>query len=82
MNALLREAALACTLLGLLSGGAALLRARDLRLAVRVVLQFLLAAGLLRLAADPTWRALLGAAVVIVLRRLLVVGLGRSARAR
>lgn len=65
-----------CTVLGLVSAGAVLLRARDVRLAVGVLLQFLLAAGLLRLAADPTWRALLVTAVVAALRQVLLAGLG------
>lgn len=64
-----------CTLLALVSAGAVLLRTRDVRLALGVLLQLLLAAGLLRLSADPTWRTVLLAAVVVVLRQVVVVGL-------
>ena len=78
MTAVLQAAAALCGLLGLVSGGVVLLWARDLRLAVRVLLEFLLAAGLLRLSGDPGWRALLVAAAVVGLRRLVVVGLGRN----
>ena len=62
-----------CTLLALVSAGAVLLRTRDVRLAVGVLLQLLLAAGLLRLSADPTWRPVLVAAVVVVLRSVVGV---------
>ncbi len=75
MTALLRDAALVCTALGILSALAVLARSRDVRLSVGVLLEFLLAAGLLRLGADPTGQALLGAAVIVALRRLLAFGL-------
>jgi hypothetical protein len=68
---LLQFGALACTLLGLLSGALVLAASRDARLALRVLLEFLLAAGLLRLSDDPTWRQLAVAAAVVLLRRLL-----------
>ncbi len=71
MNDLLRDAALVCTALGILSALAVLARSRDVRLSVGVLLEFLLAAGLLRLSADPTGQALLVAAVVVALRRLV-----------
>ena len=76
MTELLNDAALLCTALGVASAVAVLARARDLRLAIGVLLEFLLAAGLLRLSADPTPRALLTAAVVVGIRRLVSVGLG------
>ena len=71
MSDLLQVGALVCTLLGLLSGVLVLAVSRDARLALRVLLEFLLAAGLLRLSDDPTWRQLAVAAAVVVLRRLL-----------
>ncbi len=76
MTALLREAALVCTVLGILSAFAVLARSRDVQLSVAVLLEFLLAAGLLRLSADPTVQALVTAAVTIGLRRLIRFGLG------
>ena len=75
MSGALRDAALLCTALGIVSAAAVLARSRDLRLGIGVLLEFLLAAGLLRLSADPTWAALLTAAVVVCLRRLLSAGL-------
>ena len=62
----------ACGLLGLVSAGMVLLRARDAGLVVRVLLPFLLAAVLLRLSADPTWRDLLAAAVLVALHGVAV----------
>ena len=75
MSGALRDAALLRTALGVLSALAVLARTHDVRLGVGVLLEFLLAAGLLRLSADPTWAALLTAAVVVGLRRLLGAGL-------
>ena len=80
MNALLRDAALLCTALGVVSTLAVLARLRDVRLAIAVLLEFLLAAGLLRLAADPTVQAVVTAAVVVGLRKLIGVGLRFGAR--
>jgi uncharacterized membrane protein len=65
-------AALVCTLLGLVSAAAVLARTRSARSALPVLLEFLMAAGLLRLAHDATWGALATAAVVVVLRKLVV----------
>ena len=52
--------------------------------AMRVLLYFLLAAGLLRLTGHPGWPDLAGAAAVLVLRRLVGFGLraGAPAEAR
>ena len=71
MSALLQAAALLCTALGLLSAGIVLAALRDVRLGLKVLLEFLLAAGLLRLTDDPSWSQLAVAAIVVVLRRLL-----------
>ena len=79
MKQLVQDAALLCTALGLVSATAVLLRARDLRLAIAVLLEFLLAAGLLRLAVAATPRALLTAAIIIALRKLVSFGLGFAA---
>ncbi len=75
MTELLRDAALVCTVLGIVSALSVLARSRDLRLAVAVLLDFLLAAGLLRLSGAPTVEALLAAAGIIALRRLVGFGL-------
>ncbi|CAA9228223.1 MAG: hypothetical protein AVDCRST_MAG41-786 [uncultured Corynebacteriales bacterium] len=71
----LQFAAQVCTVLGLVTGPALLVATRAPRLALGVLLDFLLAAGLLRLAQDATVSTLLGAAAVVALRRLLAVSL-------
>lgn len=75
MSAALQSGALLVTLLGLVSGALVLLRGRELLPAMGVLLEFLLAAGLLRLADDPGWRQLVTAAAVVVLRRVVSLGL-------
>lgn len=75
MSEALQGAALACTLLGLVSSAAVLAATREGRLAVQVLLEFLLAAGLLRLADDPGWRETAAAAAVVLVRKLLALGL-------
>jgi uncharacterized membrane protein len=77
VSAALQLAAWATMLLGLLSAAAVLARTRAGLTAVRVLLEFLLAAGLLRLADDPGWRELAAAATVVAIRKLLAVGLHR-----
>jgi uncharacterized membrane protein len=77
VSALLQAGAVLCTALGMLSAVAVLVRARDLRLGVRVLLEFLLAAGLLRLVDEPGWRQLLTAALTVGVRALLSYGLRR-----
>ena len=62
-----------CGLLGLVSAGAVLLRTLDVRLGVRVLLPFLLAAVVLQVAGEPTWRELLVAAAVVGLHGLAVL---------
>ncbi|NYG55364.1 hypothetical protein [Nocardioides perillae] len=49
--------------------------------AVPVLLELLLAAGLLRLAADPDWRAVAAAAVLVLVRRGVTLVERRSGRA-
>ncbi len=75
LDDVLQSAALAVTVLGLLSAAAVLARAREVRLPIGVLLDFLLAAGLLRLAAAPTLRALASAALIVVIRKLVTFGL-------
>ncbi len=61
-----------------------LLRTRRLAVALPVLLDFLLAAGLLRLSASQTWTAIGSAAAIIIIRKVVTLGLktGRAARAR
>lgn len=75
MRSLVATAATLCATLGLVCTAAVLARTRELRQALPVLLEFLLAAGLLRLTSDASWQALATAAVVVGVRKL-VVGLG------
>lgn len=72
MTGLTGAAALVCTVLALVSAGAVLARTRSLPQALPVLLELFLAAGLLRLAHDPSWRAIAGAAALVLLRKLVV----------
>ena len=80
MTDLLQAAALATTVLGLLSAAVVLAATRQLQQALATLLEFLLAAGLLRLSTNATWSALLTAALIISVRKL-VVGVGLRPRA-
>ena len=79
MSAALQTGALLITVLALLSALVVLVAARDARVAIAVLLELLLAAGLLRLADDPGWRQIATAAVIVALRRLLSFGLRHPA---
>ena len=61
----------ACALLAVVSAAAVLLRTHDLRLGVRVLLDFLVAAGLLRLTGEPAWRDVVAAAALVLVRVVL-----------
>jgi hypothetical protein len=67
--------------LALVAGAVALVATRRPALALGVLLDLLLAAGLLRLAAEPTWTSLATAAAVVGLRRLAGGGLRAGGRA-
>ncbi|MFC8270326.1 DUF1622 domain-containing protein [Streptomyces cinereoruber] len=75
MNTWLHTASLLLTVCGLLSAIAAYRTTRTFRSALAVLLDFLTAAGLIRLAEDPSWNSILQAAAVIALRKLLTTGL-------
>jgi hypothetical protein len=66
--------ALVVTAGGLVAGAVVLAATRRGVLALQVLLDFLLAAGLLRLTGHPGWAALGAAAGVVVLRRLVGFG--------
>ena len=75
MTAIVGTAALAITAGGLVAAAVTLGATRRPMLALKVLLDFLLAAGLLRLTGRPDWPVLAGAAGVIVLRRIVGFGL-------
>ncbi len=72
---MLGAAAAGCTLLGLIAAACVLLRTRQVQLALGVLLDFLLAAGLLRLSHDTTPRTLPTAATIILVRKIVALGL-------
>ncbi|MFG1893969.1 hypothetical protein ACGFIP_08145 [Micromonospora zamorensis] len=61
----------AVTALALVVGVVTVLSTGALRTGVRLLLDLLTAAGLLRLAGDPGWNGLAGAVAIIALRQLL-----------
>ena len=67
--------ALAVTAAALLAGLVALGTTRRPAAALPVFLDLLVAAGLLRLVGEPTWQALVTAAAIVLLRRLIGFGL-------
>lgn len=75
MSTGLQTAALLCTLFGLLSAAGVLGSCGNGLLSVKVLLEFLLAAGLLRLADHPTAKAIATAAAVVLLRKVVSFGL-------
>ena len=64
---------------GLVAGLAAMGATRRLLPSLGVFLDLLLAAGLLRLATAGTWQGIAGAAAIIAIRRLAVLGLRTTA---
>jgi hypothetical protein len=73
-----RDAALIVTAAGLVVAAVAVARTRRARLALALLLDFLTAAALLRLAAPPTWPALAAAALTIAIRQLASRSLAAS----
>ncbi|MEX5719868.1 hypothetical protein [Geodermatophilus maliterrae] len=73
--------ALVVSALALVAGAVTLAATRRPALALGVLLDLLLAAGLLRLAAEPTWTSLATTAAVVLLRRLIGAGLRAGGRA-
>lgn len=78
MSTVLQTGALVCTLGGLLSAAVVLAATRDVLLGLRVLVDLLVAAGLLRLSGDPGSGALATAAGVVAVRRLLSSQLRRD----
>jgi hypothetical protein len=76
MSSVLQGIALVLTALGLGCGLLVLARLGNVRQALAVLLDFLLAAGLVRLGDRPSYQALATAAVVIAIRKIVMTGLG------
>ncbi|WP_226909377.1 DUF1622 domain-containing protein [Georgenia ruanii] len=75
---MLSTLALAAVAAGLVVAAGAVLVV-GVRAAIGVLLDFLLAAGLLRLAAEPGWSSLLTTALVVAVRHLITAGLAAGA---
>ena len=75
MSQLWDQLAVLCTVAGLSAGLAVGLATRRVLLAIRVAVDFWVAAGLIRLSGDVSWQALLGAAGILALRQLLHLAL-------
>lgn len=75
MTTVLELAALATTAFGLVAASVVLAASRRLMPALAVLLDFLTAAGLLRLAGEPSWNTIAAAAAVIAVRKLITAGL-------
>lgn len=63
---------------GVLVGACLLAVTRDLRTALPVTLDLLMAAGLLRLTAAGTWQAIATAAAIVAVRKLVVLELASA----
>ena len=66
----------------LLVAGLVLLATRQVAVALPVLLDLLLVAGLLRLSATGSWQAIASAAAIVVVRKLATLGIGAARRAR
>lgn len=62
----------------LVSGALALVTTRQPGIALAVLLDLLLAAGLLRLIAVSDWRGIIGAAAIVVIRKVVVAAYHRG----
>jgi hypothetical protein len=67
---------------GLALSALTLLSTRRLSAALPVLLDLLLAAGLLRLSATASWQAIASAAAIVVIRKLATLGITAARRAR
>jgi len=82
VTALITSAALLVTLAALLSAAAALLATSRPSVALPVLLDLLLAAGLLRLALQPSFPQLAGTGLLVLVKRLAATGIRSAATAR
>ncbi|WP_435770720.1 hypothetical protein [Nocardioides sp. SYSU DS0651] len=82
MTDLVDAAALLVTAAGVLVAIAAWALTRSHSPAVPLLIDFLLAAGLLRLTVHHDWQAIGAAALVVVLRKVVAGGIGRAASVR
>ena len=82
MTGLIAAAALLVTVVAFVSAAAALVATRRTAVALPVLLDLLLAAGLLRLALQPSPTQLAGTALLVLVKRLASSGIRHAAGAR
>lgn len=75
MTDLIAAAAWIVAGLGVVLAAAVVAATRRLAIALSVLLDMLMAAGLLRLSADAAWSSLATAAAIVVLRKVVVAGI-------
>lgn len=78
MNAVIEAAALLMTAVGVLSFLAAYAATRRMRYALPLLLDFLMAAGLLRLAGDQSWSSILLTVAIIAVRKVAAFGVAET----
>ncbi len=78
MTAVLDQLALAITAVGVVAAAVALASSGSWRAAIGVLAELLTAAGLVRLSAEPSWNRLAAAALILVVRRLILSTLLRA----
>jgi len=78
VTAVLDQLALAITAVGVVAAAVALASSGSWRAAIGVLAELLTAAGLVRLSAEPSWNRLAAAALILVVRRLILSTLLRA----
>jgi hypothetical protein len=79
VNAAIETAALLITALGVVSFLTAYATVRSIRCALPLLLDFLMAAGLIRLAGDLSWSSILLTVAIVVVRKIAAFGVaGKS----
>lgn len=82
MSSTIAYTSLLVVVVGIALSAAVLASTREPQAALPVLLDFMLAAGLLRLSATATWEAIASAAGIVVIRKIVVAGIGAGRRAR
>lgn len=82
MSGLLSELALLVAVVGIALAVTTLLATRSVGIALPTLLDFLLAAGLLRLSATSAWTAIASAALIVAIRKIASLGIAASAPTR
>jgi hypothetical protein len=82
MTAVLGQVSLFLVAAGIVVAGLVLLTSRSVAVALPIMLDILLAAGLLRLSATATWTAIMSASAIVIIRKLAVAGISKGYSAR